>query len=104
MEVLLSVFLLFFLFALWFYLKYLIPVRPKEGGYEYVYVKKDGRVREVTNEERKHLEADYLPGDGDRPYVKSSYLDKNGWGHISGYIRRRRVPKRISIENELHSE
>ena len=71
--------------------------RPHEEGYGYVYINQDGSAREVTESERDYLETDFVGGDSGRPYIKSSYGSKDGWGSISGFIQRRRVPARIPI-------
>jgi hypothetical protein len=36
-------------------------------------------------------------GDSGRPYVKSSYKSRDGWGSLSGFIERRKVPAQIKI-------
>lgn len=32
-----------------------------------------------------------------RPYIKSSYPQKNGWGKIEGFLRRSQLPSEIEI-------
>ena len=61
----------------------------------FVMVNDDGSVRELTNEEREYVEDDHLPGDG--PYIKKSYRSLDGWGNISGFILRKRLPKGIQV-------
>jgi hypothetical protein len=73
------------------------PRRPKEKGYQYVWVEEDGSAREVTADERKYLETEFLPGDGARPYIKLRYETLNGRGSIAGYLPRRQLPKNIAI-------
>ncbi|MHB8843139.1 MAG: hypothetical protein ACYC7L_00145 [Nitrospirota bacterium] len=70
------------------------PRRPIEPGFKYVYVNQDGSVREVSPEERRHLLYD-VGHDG--PVFKGRYESRDAWGSQSGYIKRRRIPSRISI-------
>jgi hypothetical protein len=74
------------------------PRRRKEPGFDIVHVNQDGSVRELSPGEREHISREYQGGDGSRPYFKMSYESKNGWGSQSGFISRRKIPSRISIE------
>lgn len=65
--------------------------------YPYIHVEKDGTARELHASEREYLETPFQFGDGGRPYVKSSYEEKNGWGEISGFLKRAEVPVQIQI-------
>lgn len=65
---------------------------------EFVYVNQDGSVRELSRDERDYLSQDFHPADGGRPYVKSSYKSQDGWGSISGFLPRKRVPGGIVVE------
>lgn len=71
--------------------------RPHEEGFEYVYVNQDGTVRELASGEVESLSSDFLPGDSGRPYIKFRYGSKDGWGSLSGFILRRKVPRHIKI-------
>ncbi len=73
------------------------PRRPPEPGFETVYVNQDGSVRELSPQERKYLAEEFHPTDGGRPYIKSSYGSRDGWGSRSGFLARRRVPARLPI-------
>lgn len=68
-----------------------------KNPYPYVYVEKDGRVRELHNNERKYLEAPFHPADGSRPHVKDFYAQKNLLGDIRGYCLRSKIPPHIQI-------
>jgi hypothetical protein len=85
------------LFGLYFYFKYFFPIRPKEIGFEYVYVELDGSVRELNEDEVEYLTTDFIPSDGNRPYIKYRYKELTPDGKIYGFIKRNRVPKRIEI-------
>ena len=73
------------------------PRRPGESGFKYVHVNHDGSARKLSPGEVDYLSQEFQDGDGGRPYIKFSYESRNGWGSISGFIERRRVPKRIGI-------
>lgn len=83
---------------LYFYIKYFRPLRPKEAGFEYVYVEDTGIVRELDNEEIEYLKTDFSPADGARPYIKSYYSQLTPDKKIGGFIQRIRVPKKIIIK------
>lgn len=72
--------------------------RPREAGFPFVYINQNGTARELTAEERAYLETDFAGGDGGRPYIKSNYKSKDGWGSISGFIERVKVPAHVRIE------
>ena len=80
------------------YLKYFIPLRPKESGFEYVFVEEDGTVSELDKEDVEYLKTEFSPTDGARPYIKSRYKQLTPDKKISGFIQRTRVPKRIKIK------
>lgn len=65
--------------------------------YAYIYVNADGSARELHAGEREFLETPFHPADGGRPYVKSSYAQKNGWGEITGFMRRSKLPHSIEV-------
>lgn len=65
---------------------------------DFVYVNQDGSVRELSPDERDYLAQAFHPNDGARPYLKSSYESQDGWGSVSGFLLRRRVPRSIVIE------
>jgi len=44
-----------------------------------VYVNEDGSVRELTEAEKKYVDAEFSRLDGARPYVKSRYTDRTAW-------------------------
>jgi hypothetical protein len=65
---------------------------------DFVYVNQDGSVRELSRDEREYLSQDFHPGDSGRPYLKSSYESHDGWGSVSGFVLRKRVPRKIAVE------
>jgi hypothetical protein len=67
--------------------------------YPYVYIEKDGTVRELHASERKHLETPYYPTDGSRPYVKNSYHKKMKEGDMRGYCLRSKIPSHVVIHD-----
>jgi len=66
--------------------------------YPYVYVNADGGARELHPDERDYLETRFQPGDGARPYIKDSYLKRNGWGELSGFLKRSQLPSGIVVQ------
>ena len=81
------------------YLRYFIPLRPKENGTEYVYVNNDGTVRELFNHEIEYLNEKFHPTDGNRPYIKNRFTSLTPHKRISGFIKRNRIPKKIRIKS-----
>ncbi len=79
------------------YLRYYVPLRPKESGFDYVHVELDGTVRELDDEEKVYLTTVFDPSDGGRPYIKSRYNDLTPDGKMWGFMERRRIPRRINI-------
>jgi hypothetical protein len=73
------------------------PRRAREPGFRFVYVNQDGSARELSPEEQRYLSEKFEGGDSGRPYIKWSYESRDGWGSLSGYLERRRVPRRIMI-------
>jgi hypothetical protein len=71
--------------------------RPVEPVFEFVYVNQDGSVRELSPAEQPYLSEEISGGDSVRPYIKRSYKSRDGWGSLSGFIGRRKVPARIRI-------
>jgi hypothetical protein len=69
----------------------------KSNPYPYVYVNEDGSVRELHPTERAELETPFSPLDGNRPYVKHSYDQKDGRKSLAGYCRRFAIPGRFHI-------
>ena len=65
--------------------------------YPYLYVNADGSARELHPDERDLLETPFYPADGARPYVKSNYSQKNGWGEITGFLERSKLPRGTQI-------
>jgi hypothetical protein len=79
-------------------------VTPEEAAtepYPYVHVEADGEVRELHSAERTHLEEYFHPCDGGLPYVKWRYRQKNGWGELSGYLRRSKLSRRVKVRSAL---
>ena len=62
-----------------------------------VWINRDGSARELTAAEKKHVDTEFSPFDGARPYIKSRYEQRNGWGTLSGYLQRKDVPDRVAI-------
>lgn len=65
--------------------------------FAFVYVNKDGSVRELTWDEREYLETPFHGADSGRPYIKTTYEQLDGLGCISGFCYRTSVPGQIDI-------
>ena len=88
---------------LWFLLKYAFQSRPRrkrEDGFEYIYVEDDGSARELDAQEREYLTTKVHGGDGNRPYIKTQYESLTPDARLCGYLRRRQLPKDVSIRKE----
>ena len=88
-------------------LRFSIQIRPRRGrepGFEYIYVEDDGSARELNTAERECISAEFLPGDGARPYIKLRYEELTPDGRLSGFLRRRRLPKGITVRRTLSDE
>ncbi|MDM7999035.1 MAG: hypothetical protein QUS33_03295 [Dehalococcoidia bacterium] len=67
-------------------------------GFKFVYVNQDGSVRELSPNEQVYLSQEFHPADGARPFVKSSYRSLDGWGSMSGFLPRKKVPSDVRID------
>ncbi|WP_025665376.1 hypothetical protein [Aquimarina megaterium] len=72
-------------------------METKKEEFEFVYVENNGTVRELDTEEIEYLQTEFQPGDGARPYIKSSYSQRTPDNKISGFILRNEVPENIEI-------
>jgi hypothetical protein len=70
---------------------------PAAEPYPYIYVNADGSARELHADERTYLETEFSGGDGNRPYIKYDYEERDGWGEISGYMKRALLPPGITV-------
>jgi hypothetical protein len=64
----------------------------------FVYVNQDGTVRELSPQEQDYLAQEFHPSDSARPYIKSRYKSLNGWGSMSGFLPRSKVPSGLEID------
>ena len=71
--------------------------RPKEAGFHYIYVNRDGSARELTEDEQQYLNTRFDGADGNRPYIKFRYESLTPDGGISGYLLRRQLPTKVEI-------
>lgn len=67
--------------------------------FPYVFVEHDGTVRELVPDEKDYLLMEHDHSDSGRPWIKNRYGQRDGWGSLSGFLPRRRVPKRIDISS-----
>jgi hypothetical protein len=62
-----------------------------------IWVNVDGSARELTEADKKYVDTEFSPFDGARPYIKSHYQQRNGWGELSGYLHRKEVPDGVLV-------
>ena len=62
-----------------------------------VYIEADGTARELSQAEKTYVDTDFSPFDGARPYIKSSYEQRNGWGEIKGFLHRKELPPNMPV-------
>jgi hypothetical protein len=62
-----------------------------------VWINVDGSARELTDTEKKYVDTEFSPFDGARFYIKADYWKRNGWGDLSGYLERKKVPNGILV-------
>ena len=62
-----------------------------------VYINDDGSARELSETEKKYVDTEFSPLDGARPYTKTRYEQRNGWGNLSGFLQRKDVPVGMPI-------
>jgi hypothetical protein len=60
--------------------------------YPYAFVNRDGTARELHAAERQYLEQPFVVTDGGRPYVKSTFEARDGWGSVDGFLHRSKLP------------
>lgn len=65
--------------------------------YPYTFVNDDGTARELHETERQYLEKPFIPGDGARPYVKSAFDARDGWGSVRGFLHRSKLPDGLFV-------
>jgi hypothetical protein len=63
-----------------------------QDPYPYAFVNDDGTARELHAAERQYLERPFIPFDGGRPYVKSAFDARDGWGSVKGFLQRSKLP------------
>jgi hypothetical protein len=58
----------------------------------FVLILYDGSERELAPDEKARLNTKFSGADGDRPYIKTRYEERNGWGRLDGFLLRKRLP------------
>lgn len=67
-------------------------------GSQFVYVKIDGTIRELTNDEIEYLSEEFHPNDGGRPYIKSYYEELTPDNKIWGFLLREKIPENMKVK------
>jgi len=73
------------------------PAGPKPSE-ALIWVESDGSARELTDAEKKFVDTEFSPFDGARPYIKSRYEQRDGWGEIKGFLLRRELPPHVPVK------
>jgi hypothetical protein len=68
------------------------PEEAAQDPYPYAFVNADGTARELHAVEREYLESLFMPFDGGRPHVKSTFEAQDGWGSVKGFLLRSKLP------------
>src|SRR5215472_12744857 len=69
-----------------------------------IWIRDDGSARELSEADKKYVDTEFSPFDGARPYIKSTYRSRNGWGELKGYLERNKVPEDIPIDSALPAD
>jgi len=69
-----------------------------------IWINDDGSARELSEADKKYVDTEFSPFDGARPYIKSTYQSRNGWGELKGYLERNKVPQDIPIGPALPAD
>lgn len=67
-------------------------------GSQFVYVKIDATIRELTNDEIEYLSEEFHPNDGGRPYIKSYYEELTPDNKILGFLLREKIPENMKVK------
>jgi hypothetical protein len=63
----------------------------------FIYVNDDGTARELAPDEIEYLNMTFDLFDGARPYIKRRYRQLTPDGKISGYLPRRKLPRKTRV-------
>ena len=72
------------------------PESPKPSE-ALIFIEADGSARELTDAEKTYVDTEFSPFDGARPYVKSRYEQRDGWGEIKGFLHRKELPRNMPV-------
>ena len=82
-------------FGLWRLIEFPIR-RGRESVFDYVYVDDQGRARELDDDEKEFVTCTIIP-DETNLYIKPEYQSRRSDGRLSGYLRRRQLPRNVSV-------
>lgn len=78
--------------------------RWRAAAFDFVYVNDDGTVRALYKKEEARLSSLFFVGDSPDFYIKPYYESLNPSGQLSGYLKRRLLPKNIDVTSVKTSE
>jgi predicted metal-dependent hydrolase len=64
---------------------------------QFVWVKDDGSVRELTTDELAYLNTEFHPADGARPYIRARYSARSPDDRLSGFLPRSKLPRKVIV-------
>lgn len=84
-------------YGLWLLIR--LPTnRWRAAAFDFVYVNDDGSVRAVDKKEEARLSSLFFVGDSPDFYIKPHYQSLNPSGQLSGYLKRRLLPKNMDFK------
>jgi hypothetical protein len=90
-------------YGLWLLIR--IPTnRWRATAFDFVYVNDDGSVRTLDKKEEARLSSLFFVGDSPDFYIKPRYESLNPSGQLSGYIKRRVLPKHVDVQLPVNNQ
>jgi hypothetical protein len=75
-----------------------IPAQEwRESAFDYVFIDDHGNARELSDEEDEELTTTLFPDEVARFCIKPQYESRRSDGRQDGYLRRRQLPRSISV-------
>src|ERR1051325_7719775 len=73
------------------------PVEMPAPSETLIWIEADGRARELSDADKAYVDSVFSPFDGARPYVKAHYEQRDGWGRLTGYLERGKLPQGMTV-------
>lgn len=83
-------------FGLWRVVE--IPLRRwRESAFDYVYIDDNGNARELNAVEDEYVTTALFPDEDADQFIKPRYESATADGRLSGYLKRRQLPRKIRV-------